>query len=178
MAIIQARLTSTRLPQKILRKIGNKSILQHCIDRVKKAKLIDEVVVASPHKIPGHKVEVWNLSQEDVLARYCYCAFIHNADVIVRITSDCPLIDPCVIDTALMFYFTHPYNYVCFAPVDGQDVEVFSRDLLDEAEATTDNPYDREHVTPYMKRVTKISVDTKEDLTKVRKLYKTNEFYQ
>jgi len=135
-------------------------------------------VVASPHDIPGHDVEIWDwFPEEDVLSRYYYCAAEYDADVIVRITSDCPLIDPCVIDTALMFYFTHPYKYVCFAPVDGQDVEVFSRFLLNEAYSNATDSYDREHITPYMKRVTKISVDTKEDLKKVREFYKTNELH-
>ena len=125
--------------------------------------------MATPHHIPLKTgVPEFIGDEEDVLKRYYDCAVKYDADIVVRITSDCPLIDPCAIDIAIHYYLTHPYNYVCFAPVDGSDVEVFGRFLLNEAHWNTKDPYDREHVTPYMRRATKLSVDTKEDLRRVR----------
>jgi spore coat polysaccharide biosynthesis protein SpsF (cytidylyltransferase family) len=172
LAIIQARLTSTRLPGKILEKIEGKTILEHCIERVKKATLVDRVVVATPHDIPIMlDVPLFIGDEQDVLKRFYDCAELYDPDIIVRITADCPFIDPCAIDIAISYYLHHPHKYVCFAPVDGLDVEVFGRYLLNEAHVNAIEPYDREHVTPYMRRATKLSVDTAEDLTKVRGEY-------
>ena len=171
-AIIQTRLTSSRLPLKVLKKIGSKTILQHTIDRVKKSKYINEVVVASPHRIPNHIVEVWDtIDEDDVLSRYYFCACVHEADVIVRITSDCPFIDPLAIDIAIKYYLNSPFEYVCFAPFDGSDVEVFSYKLLNETWLNAKDKYDREHVTPYMRRKTKLSIDTMDDLKRARRWY-------
>ncbi|MFA5341872.1 MAG: acylneuraminate cytidylyltransferase [Clostridia bacterium] len=172
MAIIQARLTSTRLPKKILARIGNKTLIRHCVDNVRKAIWVDEVVVASPHYIPEYFIaERFIGSEKDVLDRYYQCAKKFNGDVIVRITSDCPFIDPNIIDQAIEYYFHSDHGYVCFAPVDGLDVEVFSFALLEEAWRKTKEPYDKEHVTPYMRRKTKLSIDTKQDLLKARRWY-------
>ncbi|KYK25673.1 hypothetical protein AYK26_07795 [Euryarchaeota archaeon SM23-78] len=146
--------------------------MQHVIDNVSRAKWVDEVVVASPHKIPDYKVEVWeDLDENDLLTRYYLSAKVNEADVIVRITSDCPFIDSNIIDMAITYYFKTSFPYVCFAPVDGLDVEVFSFRLLEEAWYNSKGEYDKEHVTPYMKRKTKLSIDTKEDLRKARQWY-------
>jgi len=169
LAIIQARLTSTRLPKKILARIGNKTVLQHCVDNTKKALLVDKVVVASPHKLPG--VDFIYPDEKDVLSRYYHCAQAYKAKHIVRITSDCPFIDPDIIDEALEFYFRTDHGFARFAPIDGLDVEVFSFKLLEEAWKKAKDPYDREHVTPYMIRKTKLSIDTAEDLKKARRWY-------
>ena len=168
-AIIQARLTSTRLPRKVLKKIGNKTMLQHVIDKVNKSKLIDTVVVASPTKIPFKRAFSYIFAKEhEVLERYYFSALAYKATIIVRITSDCPCVDPEVIDIAIKYFKKHKFPYVYFAPVDGLDVEVFSFKLLEEANEYALSASDREHVTPYMKRITKLSVDTKEDLERVR----------
>ena len=174
LAIIQARLTSTRLPKKILALIGKKTVLQHCVDNVKKAMLVDGIVVAAPHQVKTD-VEVFIGDEKDVLDRYYQCAKAHKVDVIVRVTSDCPFIDPNIIDQAIEYFFITDHGYVCFAPIDGLDTEVFSFQLLEEAWKKAKDPYDREHVTPYMRRKTKLSIDTKEDLKKARRWYGLHE---
>lgn len=108
--------------------------------------------------------------EQDVLKRYYDCATFFKAENIIRITADCPLIDPSIIDYAIDYYNRHDYPYVYFAPVDGLDVEVFSYELLKEANKKA-LPSDREHVTTYMKRKTKMSVDTILDLKKVRRIW-------
>ena len=139
------------------------------VDRVSQAVFIDTVVVASPHKIPLNlKCDTFIGKEHNVLDRYYQCAKKYNADVIVRITSDCPYIDPYIINLAFIYFQNHNFPYICFAPVDGLDVEIFSFLMLKRAWEEVTSLYDKEHVTPYMRRYTKISVDTKEDLEKVR----------
>lgn len=171
--MIQARLTSKRLPKKILKKIGGKTVLQHCFDNVSKSKLLDEVHIITPHKIKGYDTKVIVGYEDDVLSRYYYASVLFGADVIVRITSDCPFIDHRIIDMAINYYFDSHLGdysgYVCFAPIDGLDVEVFSFYRLTEAFYNAKDSYDREHVTPYIRRITKLSIDTQEDLEKARK---------
>lgn len=172
-AIIQARLTSTRFPKKVLQEIGDKTVLQHVIDNVRKAKGIDEVVVATPHPIPFERAKayVYPGDENDVLARYYLAATFFKADTIIRITADCPLINPQIINAALAMYKNIWQSYIIIAPFSGWDVEVFSYRLLEEANENAKDSYDREHVTPYMKRIMDISVNTPEELEKIRKLY-------
>lgn len=165
-------MTSTRLPKKILKKIEEKSVLQHTVDNVRKSLWVDEVVVASPHYIPEcFEAERFEGDEKDVLDRYYQCAKKFQGDVIVRITADCPFIDPDIIDEAIEYYFRTDHGYICFAPIDGLDTEVFSFNLLEEAWKKGKDPYDREHVTPYMRRKTKLSIDTRADLNKARRWY-------
>ena len=171
-AIIQARLTSTRLPGKVMEKIGNDTMLNRIVDIVSPLWGIDLTVVAAPHEIQT-KAPVFIGSEEDVLDRYYQCAKHYKADTIVRITADCPMLDPEIISFALTYFALRKFPYIHIAPVDGLDVEIFSMEILEEAWKNTNNTTDkndREHVTPYMKRATKLSVDTKEELEKVRKL--------
>ena len=173
-AIIQARLTSKRFPKKVLAEFANgKSVLQTVIDRVKMAKRLHHVVVASPHPIQftGASKYVYTVSENDVLSRYYNCALEYKADVIVRITADCPLINPQLIDLAINMFYEMNIPYLILAPVSGFDVEVFSFRMLQEAHENAKDEYDREHVTPYMKRVSDLSVDTVEMLEKARKYY-------
>jgi spore coat polysaccharide biosynthesis protein SpsF len=143
-------------------------MLERVIERTLQSK-VDQVVVAAPHNLPC-SVPLFIGDEQDVLKRYYDCADFFDADVIVRITSDCPLIDPEVIDYAIDYFTKHSYSYVYIAPVDGLDVEVFSFELLKEAHENAGQE-DREHVTPYMKRKTKISVDNAEDLERVRQIW-------
>jgi len=130
------------------------------------------VVVATPHEIPLKlPVDVFIGSEKDVLDRYYRCAKKFGFNVVVRVTADCPFIDPWIIDEAISYYLRSDFEYVCFAPIDGLDTEVFSFDLLEEAWKKAKDPYDREHVTPYMRRKTKLSVDTKTDLIRARRWY-------
>ena len=186
-AIIQARLTSTRLPRKVLKTINGKPILQHVVERAKMAKRVDEVVIASPHPIPGFEVFIpKGCDEQDVLTRYYQAAGHHHADLVVRITSDCPMLEPYWIDFCIDVLFWGHYDYVCNRPYcpDGLDVEVFTRHALENAYKYATKPYDREHVTPYIREnmrmaevsgVTaypniKVSVDTQKDLNLVRRL--------
>ena len=142
------------------------------IDRVRKSSLVDKVVVASPHPIEFERADSFVLKdkEDDVLRRFYLCNCEFGGDTIVRITSDCPMIDPGEIDYAIRYFHCHSYPYVHFAPIDGLDVEVFSFNLLKEAYFRTTDKGDREHVTPYMKRKTKISVDTISDFRRVKRL--------
>jgi spore coat polysaccharide biosynthesis protein SpsF (cytidylyltransferase family) len=143
-----------------------------CVGRVQQAMWVDEIIIAAPHPIPGYEVFVpTKVLENDVLSRYYQCAKVFKADVIVRITADCPFIDPDIIDEAIEYYFRTRHEYVCFAPIDGLDTEVFSFQLLKEAWKKAKDPYDREHVTPYMRRKSKLSIDTKSDLEKARRWY-------
>jgi len=169
-AIIQARLTSKRLPRKILMNLGGKPIIERVIDAVKDVGLVDKIVVASPHEFKC-SVPIFIGDEFDVLKRYYDCAMAYDADIVVRITSDCPLLDSDIIEFAILYFRMTKYEYVYFAPVDGLDVEVFTMQILKEANMYATERADREHVTPYMKRKTKISVDTKSDLLKVRNLW-------
>ena len=129
-------------------------------------------MVATPHEIPLKlPVEVFIGSENDVLDRYYQCAKKYGFDVVVRITADCPFIDPWVIDQAITYYLSSAFEYVCFAPIDGLDVEVFSFQILEEAWKKAKDPGDREHVTPYIRRKTKLSIDTKQDLANARRWY-------
>lgn len=170
MAIIQARLTSTRFPKKILERIGDKTILEMVIERVGKAQLIDEVIIAAPHEVPTYGKPLFIGSEDDVLDRYYKCAERFRGDIIVRITSDCPLINPIVIDWAIRAREDWGLPYVCFAPIDGWDVQVFTIQMLKEAWLYGKDS-DREHIGQYMARKTKVSVDTKEDLERIKVLW-------
>lgn len=169
-AIIQARLTSTRFPRKVLAKIGDKTMLQHVIDNVNRARGINKVIVATPHHINFKNAEeyIWIIDENDVLARYYWCAREYQADKIIRITSDCPLLKATYINYAIECFNWFQFPYIKFALRDGFDVEIFTYHLLQEVYENAKDPYDREHVTPYMQRVTKLSVDTPEDLEKVK----------
>lgn len=165
--IIQARMGSTRLPEKVMKYIQGKTVLAHVIDRVKQSKLIDEIIIATTTKkcdsqieIEANKcgVKVFRGSEDDVLSRYYFASKKHGLDVIIRITSDCPLIDPIVLDKILFFFLNNEYDIVSNAGSEsssrtyprGLDVEVFSYDSLATAFAYAVKNYQREHVTPYI----------------------------
>ena len=165
--IVQARMTSTRLPGKILKKVLGKSLLEYQIERLGQVKLADEVVIATTiNETDEPIVQLCNNlstpyfrgSQEDVLSRYYETAKAHQADLIVRVTSDCPLIDPQVIDRVIKFYIDHQteYDYVSNSLERtyprGMDTEVFSFNALQEAFLGATALPDREHVTPFIHR--------------------------
>ena len=119
-AIIQARISSTRLPGKVLKKIEGKTILEHVINRVKTAKKLDDVIVATTVKKEDLEIvklcanlgiSVFCGSEDDVLDRYYQSARLFKAEHIVRITSDCPLIDPQVVDKVIELYFQKKADY-------------------------------------------------------------------
>ncbi|OHB70604.1 MAG: acylneuraminate cytidylyltransferase [Planctomycetes bacterium RBG_16_43_13] len=165
--IVQARMTSRRLPGKVLRTVLNKPLLEFQIERFKRVKLADEIVIATTINetdIPivslceRLSIPYYRGSEDDVLARYWEAAKAYKADLVVRITSDCPLIDPSVIDSVIQFYLYNSNNcdYVSNVLVRsyprGMDTEVFPFFVLDEAFQESTDKTDLEHVTPFIHR--------------------------
>lgn len=164
-AIIQARMGSTRLPGKVLKEIDGISLLEYQIKRVNKSQLLDKIIVATTIArqddaivtlCEKNKIEYFRGSEIDCLARYYQCAKKYNADVIVRLTADCPLSDPHIVDNTINLYINTKADYVAntIPPEtskypDGTDVEVFSIQALEQAFHEAKNPQDREHVTFY-----------------------------
>ncbi|MEC5424229.1 glycosyltransferase family protein [Virgibacillus sp. C22-A2] len=164
-AIIQARMGSSRLPGKILKKVLGKPLLAFQLERVEQSKQIDELLVATTNK--AIDADVANLceslgfsyfrgSEADVLERYYKAAIQVKADVVVRLTGDCPIIDPQVIDKIIGDYLLrfHEYQYVSNTLnrtfPRGMDAEVFSFQALKRAHSHAVSSIDREHVTRYL----------------------------
>jgi spore coat polysaccharide biosynthesis protein SpsF len=163
--ITQARVGSTRLPSKVLKEIKGKSILEIQLDRVSKSKSINKIIVASPegdketpirHICNKLGIKFTAGSEFDVLDRYYNAAKEENADWVVRITSDCPLIDPELIDKIvnkiILTNLDYGSNTLIETYPDGQDIEVFKFSVLETAYKEAFLKSDREHVTPYIKR--------------------------
>lgn len=166
-AIVQARTGSTRLPNKVLKKLMDKTVLGHDIERLKQSKKIDEIVIAttlSSNDDPIVKealkygVRYFRGSEDDVLSRYYWAAKENASDLVVRVTSDCPLIDPIIADQVIDYYLNNDFDIVTNAGnvlsertyPRGLDVEVFSFAKLEEAFNNASKQYEREHVTPYI----------------------------
>ena len=184
-AIIQARFRSTRLPGKVLFKVLNKTILEYVIERVKKAKHIEGAIVATSIKeedlkivnlADSIKITVHRGSEKDVLDRFYQAAKLFNLKHIVRITADCPLVDPRIIDDVICHYFKSGADY-CSNTLDetfpdGEDIEVFSFGALTHAWGKASLLSDREHVTSYIRKhpakFKLASFKNREDLTDKR----------
>lgn len=163
--MIQARVSSARLPRKVLAKIEKKPMIWHVINRVKKIKSVQQIAlittvdeedkillkIAKENDIIG-----FSGNRLDVLDRHYQCAKQINADPIVRITSDCPLVDPKLVEKIIQFYLKNNYDFVSNAIKpsypDGLDVEVFSFSALEKATEKAKKSYDKEHVTTYFIR--------------------------
>jgi spore coat polysaccharide biosynthesis protein SpsF len=162
-AIVQARMGSTRLPGKVLKDLAGETMLARVVGRLRCANRINELLVATTDH-PGDGVivdECQKLSvrvsrgdQEDVLDRYFKAAEFASADVVVRITSDCPLIDPEITDKTIQAFLDKAPDYAANTLVRtyprGLDTEVISMNALAQAWQQAHNPYEREHVTPYI----------------------------
>ena len=167
-AIIQARMGSSRLPGKSLLPLAGKPLIQHVIERAQAATMIDSVLVATSTDalddplaaFVGEQmgVAVFRGHPTDVLDRYAGAARTVASEVIVRLTGDDPIKDPAIIDMVVGHFMRHSgrYDYVSNnnPPTypEGLDVEVFPRALLIEAAAQAQDPYEREHVTPFLYR--------------------------
>lgn len=165
-AILQARMSSTRLPGKVLMNLAGKTMLEHVYDRVRAASLVNQVVIATTTdpsddelftfcKEKGYEVVRGPL--EDVLGRFMLAADVFDADIIVRVTTDCPLADPQLIDDVVREVLSGDYDYVSnrlppearTIPI-GLDVEGFTKAALDRANFEATRAEEREHVTPYI----------------------------
>ncbi|OWA36192.1 acylneuraminate cytidylyltransferase [Saccharibacillus sp. O16] len=162
-AIIQARMGSTRLPGKVMKNLFGKTVLQHVVERVIRASNIDQVVVATTQAEKDNLIveEAEKLgvawfrgNEDDVLDRYYQAAVLNQADIVVRVTSDCPLIDSEVLSDLVGFYKEHKYDYVSNtlkrSYPRGLDAEVLSFESLKVAHENASNQESREHVTPYV----------------------------
>jgi len=201
LAVVQARMTSSRLPGKVLAELGGRTTLGLLLERLSRARELDGVVVATPDEASDDPVaaaareagvEVVRGPVADVLERYRIAVEAHPCDAVVRITADCPLIDPAVVDLVVARWRSgsDPYVANVIEPrtfPKGMDVEVVHRGVLEEAAAEAVEPYDREHVTPFIRsrperfpqaRVehqpslghVRMVLDTPEDLTFLREL--------
>jgi len=167
-AMIQARMGSTRLPGKVLMNLAGEPMLARIVERVGRAESLDSIVIATTDGPSDDRLATfcdargWNYfrgSTDDVLDRYYRAAIEYQADAIVRITADEPIIDPVLIDRVVERFLAHrgPIDYVSnFLPPRtfprGQEVEVFSWDALERSWREDDNPAWREHVDMYIHR--------------------------
>ena len=173
MALVQARMGSTRLPGKVLKPIVGKYAIELLLARLSKSKELDEIIVATSKLSKDDKLQ--NLvnslgfdctrgSEEDVLNRYYQSAKTNNADIIVRITGDCPLIDANLVDEAIQEYIKANVDYLSNNDPatfpDGLDIEVMSFNSLEKANNEADSKFDREHVTPYIRNSDKFTKKT------------------
>ncbi|MCB2293977.1 glycosyltransferase family protein [Clostridium algoriphilum] len=163
--IMQARVGSTRLPRKVLKKICGKTILEHDIDRLRLVKNIDEIIIATT--VEDRDIEIvkeaerlgvnyFRGSENDVLSRYYLAAKANNAEIVVRVTSDCPLLDSKVTENTISYLIDNldKYNYVSNTLEAtfprGLDVEAFTFASLERAYNEAKLTREREHVTPYI----------------------------
>ena len=200
-AIIQARMGSTRLPEKVLEDIGGETMLARVVRRTQKAQAVAQVVVATSLSTLDEPilsecrrlgVPVFRGEEQDVLDRYYQTALAYEAQIIVRITSDCPLIDPSVIEHVVQMFLDAEPDYASNVLIRtyprGLDTEVMTLKSLELAWRGATQPYQRMHVTPYIYEnpdlfrllpvthetdfsVCRWTVDTLEDLAFVRAVY-------
>lgn len=183
-AIVQARMGSTRLPNKVMKLIAGVSMIELLLSRLSLSKEVDQIVVATSID-PANQPLVEHVrklgfavvqgSENDVLDRFLTAAKANDADVVVRITGDCPLVDPALVDTVIRKFKISSVDYCSNTnpPTypDGLDIEVFSFKALKRAGDETNKPHDHEHVTPYLresKQFSQASVNHNEDLSGLR----------
>ncbi len=162
-AIIQTRMGSSRLPGKVMEDIGGETMLARVVGRTKRAQLLHEVVVATTvnpedevivDECQRLHVAVYRGKENDVLDRYYQTALVYQIGTIVRITSDCPLIEPAVVDKVISAFLSEGPDYASNAiertyPL-GLDVEVMTMHALTRAWQEAAKPHERTHVTPYI----------------------------
>lgn len=200
-AIVQARMGSTRLPGKVLKDLGGETVLARVVGRLRRATRVDEIVVATTDSAADdaivrecHRLKVSSFrgSENDVLDRYYRAAQVCAARTVVRITSDCPVIDPQLVDETVRVFQQQRGDYASNAfprtYPRGLDAEVFTAAALEQAWRDAHEPYEQEHVTPYfyehpeLFRVVSLrgeidcsqyrwTLDTAEDLELLRAIY-------
>jgi spore coat polysaccharide biosynthesis protein SpsF len=194
-AIVQARMGSSRLPGKILKQVMSKPLLEYQIERIKRSKLIDEIIIATTIKESDEPIvefanknglSMYRGSENDVLSRFVGAAKDAQADVVIRLTSDCPVLDPEVIDIIINEYLHTDFDYVSNTMQRsyprGMDVEVFSYELLKEIDILAKDVISREHVTPFIYNNPEIyklkSIMYDEDYSKYRLTVDTKEDFE
>ena len=208
-AIVQARVGSSRLKGKVLKKIKGKEIIIKLLERLSRSKKIDNIVVAIPKKkeddtlfktLKKYRYKVFRGEELNVLKRFYDCAKKNNIDNILRITGDCPLIDPKLIDKIINVYQKKKVDYLSNVEnrtfPDGMDIELFSFEALSLANSLVKSNFDKEHVTSYFLRSNKfnkfnfekkgenysnlrITLDTPQDFQLIKTIYKSfkNNFF-
>lgn len=162
-AILQARTSSSRLPNKVLLPILGRPMLAQQLARVSRAKLIDEVIVATSYDSSDDGIEAlcvelglpcYRGELDDVLSRFYFASKLIKSDLIVRLTGDCPLTDPSLIDDVIEFHINGGFDYSSngLNPTfpDGLDVEIFKTKILEQVYSEATLPSEREHVTLYI----------------------------
>ena len=183
-AIVQARMSSTRLPNKVMKPIIGLPMIELLLSRLAKAKEVDQIIVATSldqKNLPLSKYvrelgyDCEEGSEDDVLDRYFQAAKKHKADVVVRITGDCPLVDPDLVDEVIRQFKSIDVDYFSnkIPPTypDGLDIEVCTFKALEQAHKESTEKFDREHVTPYLRNPGKYktgSLQYSEDLSALR----------
>lgn len=194
-AIIQARMCSTRLPGKVLLNLEDKTVLEHVVNRVTSSKYVDKVVVATTinrkdlqivNLCSNQGISVYCGSEDDVLDRYYQVAKLFEADNVVRITSDCPVIDYNIINEVISLHLKSKADYTSnILPEtfpDGQDVEVFTFESLRNAWKNAKLLSEREHVTPFMRNHPEIfnhsNLSYRKDISQKRWTLDNNEDFE
>tara|TARA_X000000368_G_C22909268_1_gene657809 strand:+ start:199 stop:918 length:720 start_codon:yes stop_codon:yes gene_type:complete len=196
---VQARITSKRFPNKILSEINGKKVIEILVKKLKKIKYVNKIVFLIPNTKKNKKlakilkklgVEIFKGSENNVLERYYKAAKKYNAKNIIRVTSDCPLLDIKLSQRIIKKYLSGNYNYVSnITPPtfpDGMDIEIFKFKTLEKAWKKSTTKSEKEHVTEYMRKNEKkkfnikskknfskirITLDYKEDLILLRKIF-------
>ena len=192
--IVQARMNSSRYPEKIMLKIKNRPILDFVINQLNFSKKINKLIIATTTKkiddiivnyASKNNINFFRGSEKDVLDRYYQCAKLFLFSIIVRITSDAPLIDPIITDQVIEQYNPVKYDYVCNTQPrtfpQGYAVEVFSFKALENAWKNAKKISEREHVTPYIytneKKFKLYNITNKKNLSHIRcTLDRANDF--
>jgi len=198
-AIVQARMGSTRLPKKVMSEIGSMPMIEVLLKRLSKSKKINKIVLATTEKkedkplikyVKSLGYSVSTGSEENVLERFYHTAKKHQANIIVRITGDCPLVDSNIVDNVINLFKDNKIEYASNInpPTfpDGLDVEVFSFDALENAYKYASSNFEKEHVTPYIKENEenqlnyhnsedlshlRLTVDEKDDFLMIKKIF-------
>ena len=164
LAIVQARMRSTRLPNKVMLPINGVPLIELLLHRLALAKRIDHIIVATSNShgdkplaahVRGLGYEVFEGSESNVLERFYQAAKAHEPEIVVRITGDCPLVDPELVDAMIANFAIQKVDYLSNVTPptfpDGLDVEVFTFSSLEQAARNAVTPDEREHVTPFMR---------------------------
>lgn len=193
--IIQARMRSTRLPGKVLKSILGRPMLSYLIERIKRVKHADQIVIATTTRKEDHAIfdycvkagiPCYRGDEENVLERYLETAKEFGAEVIVRITADCPLIDPAVVDLVIERFLHERPDYagntLTLTYPRGMDTEVFTKEALEDAARAADKQSEREHVTLYIyrhpERFKLLNVPFKENRSDIRLTVDTEEDFK